>query len=162
MKKLDKLDFNIIQLLQEDGRRTYSDMACRLKVSEGTIRSRINRMLKDGVFEFVIHTNPSKVGLQVQAIIGLSTKLSEQEKVARKLGQFPEVRFIGAFSGKHDLILQAYFRSNEDLVHFVNRSLAEIDGILSADVSLELKQYKDSFSYVFLHDEEKEEENQVS
>ncbi|MBO8170615.1 MAG: Lrp/AsnC family transcriptional regulator [Bacillaceae bacterium] len=158
MKKLDKLDYHIIELLQEDGRRTYSDMAGKLGVSEGTIRSRINRMLNDKVFEFIIHTDPEKVGLQVQAIIGLSTQLGKQEKVAEQLGRYPEVRFIGAFSGKHDLILQAYFRSNEDLVHFVNRALSRIDGIVSADVSLELKQYKDSFSYVVLNEKTVEEQ----
>lgn len=157
MKKIDRLDIGIIQLLQEDGRRSYSDMAARLKVSEGTIRARINRMLKDDVFEFIIHTNPVKVGLQVQAIIGLSTKLGEQENVADQLGQFPEVRFIGAFSGQHDLIIQAYFRSNEDLVSFVNHTLSKIEGIISADVSLELKQYKDSFSYVTAIEESEEE-----
>ncbi|RBW71069.1 Lrp/AsnC family transcriptional regulator [Bacillus taeanensis] len=148
MEKLDTLDMSILTMLQENGRRSYTEVGKYLNVSEGTIRSRINRMLKDGVFEFVIHTNPNKIGLNVQTIIGLTTKLGMQEKVAKQLNQFSEVRFVGAFSGKHDLMLQAYFRSNEDLVDFVNNQLSKIDGIVSADVSLELKQYKDSFSFI--------------
>lgn len=154
MRKIDRLDLNILRMLQEDGRRPYSEIASYLNVSEGTIRSRINRMLEERVFEFIIHTNPLKVGLEVQAIIGLSTQLGKQEHVAMCLGQYPEVRFIGAFSGQHDLIIQAYFRSNEELVNFVNRALSKIDGIISADVSLELKQYKDSFSYVTSNEED--------
>ncbi|OLO25191.1 transcriptional regulator [Alkalihalophilus pseudofirmus] len=148
MSKLDHMDFAILGYLQENGKRSYTEIAKLLDVSEGTIRTRINRMLKENVFEFIIHTNPNKVGLNVQAIIGISTKLGSQEKIADQLNRYAEVRFVGAFSGRHDLIIQAYFKSNEDLVHFVNKELAKMDGIISADVNIELKQYKDSFSYV--------------
>ncbi|WP_209125780.1 Lrp/AsnC family transcriptional regulator [Alkalihalobacillus sp. BA299] len=148
MSKLDQMDFAILGYLQENGKRSYTEIAKLLDVSEGTIRTRINRMLKENVFEFVIHTNPNKVGLNVQAIIGISTKLGSQEEIADQLNRYAEVRFVGAFSGRHDLIIQAYFKSNEDLVHFVNKELAKMDGIISADVNIELKQYKDSFSYV--------------
>ncbi|KMJ55449.1 transcriptional regulator, partial [Bacillus sp. LL01] len=71
-----------------------------------------------------------------------------QESIATELNRFSEVRFVGAFSGQHDLIMQAYFKNNDDLVHFVNKELAKIEGIISADVNIELKQYKDSFSYI--------------
>lgn len=137
-----------MQILQEDGRTPYTEIAQQLGVSEGTVRSRIARLLQDGVFEFVIHTNPEKLGLHVQAIIGLTTKLGMQKDVAERLCQFSEVRFVGAFSGKHDLIIQAWFHDNEELITFVNERLSQVEGILAADVSLELKQYKDSFFFV--------------
>lgn len=148
LMKLDQLDLAILGYLQENAKRAYTDIAKLLDVSEGTIRMRINRMLQSGVFEFIIHTNPNKIGLDVQAIIGISTKLGKQENVAKQLNQCKEVRFVGAFSGRHDLIIQAYFKRNEELVHFINRELASIEGILSADVNIELKQYKDSFYYL--------------
>ncbi|KHF39605.1 Lrp/AsnC family transcriptional regulator [Halalkalibacter okhensis] len=148
MNKLDEIDFSILGYLQENGKRSYTEIAKLLSVSEGTVRTRINRMLKDGVFEFIIHMDPNKIGLNVQVIIGISTKLGLQEQIARTLNQFQEVRFVGAFSGRHDLILQAYFKNNDDLVHFVNKELANMDGVISVDVSIELKQYKDSFSYI--------------
>ncbi|MBU8909508.1 Lrp/AsnC ligand binding domain-containing protein, partial [Desertibacillus haloalkaliphilus] len=68
--------------------------------------------------------------------------------IATTLNRYQEVRFVGAFSGRHDLILQAYFKNNDDLVRFVNKELANMDGVISVDVSIELKQYKDSFSYI--------------
>lgn len=144
MENLDQTDYAILGYLQEDGKRSNTEIAKLLNVSEGTIRTRINRMLKDNVFAFIIHMNPNKVGLNVQAIISISTRLGMQEEIAKALNEHKEVRFIGAFSGKYDLIIQAYFKNNEELVIFVNKKLAEIDGILSADVNIELKQ----FSYV--------------
>lgn len=150
VRKLDLLDFQILKIIQEDARKSYTEMGHLLGVSEGTVRSRINRMIEDKIFHFIVHTDPIKVGLNVQAIIGMSTRLGYQEKVAEELGKLRAVRFIGAFSGRNDLIIQAYFRSNEDLVTFVNKDLANVEGIVSAEVSIELKQYKDSFSYVTL------------
>ncbi len=148
LRKIDHVDRQILQILQEDGRTPYTEIAHQLKVSEGTIRSRISRLLHDGVFQFVIRTDPEKLGLNVLAFIGLTTKLGKQKQVAAELTELPQVTFVGAFSGKHDLIIQACFYSNDELIIFVNEQLSRIDGILAADVSLELKQYKESFSYV--------------
>ncbi len=148
LKKIDQIDRHILQILQSDGRTPYTEIAHQLGVSEGTIRSRIARLLQDGVFEFVIQTNPEKLGVHVQAIIGLTTKLGMQKQVAEQLCKLDEVRFIGAFSGKHDLIIRAWFYDNDELITFVNERLSQIEGIVAADVSLELKQYKDSFSFV--------------
>ncbi|WP_100400078.1 Lrp/AsnC family transcriptional regulator [Bacillus sp. FJAT-44742] len=156
MQELDKVDFSILGFLQENGKRPYSNIADILGVSEGTVRSRVKKMQENGVFEFVVHTNPDKVGLHVQAIIGFSTQLGKQEDIAIKLKSFQEVRFVGAFSGMHDLIIQAYFRNNESLVHFVNHQLSQLEGIQSIDVSVELKEYKDSFSYVLPEGKDKE------
>ncbi len=136
MAKLDEIDLAILKYLQENGKRSYTEIAKLLDVSEGTIRTRINRMLKEKVFEFVIHTDPNKIGLNVQVIIGITTKLGQQEKVAYELNRYPEVRFVGAFSGRNDLILQAYFKNNDELVNFVNKELAKMDGIIAATLVL--------------------------
>ncbi|PSL45955.1 AsnC family transcriptional regulator [Salsuginibacillus halophilus] len=148
MDNLDEMDMEILNYLQDNGKRPYSEIARLLDVSEGTIRSRVNKMLKNEVFEFIIHTNPNKVGLNVQVIVGITTQLGKQDAVAAHLQQYPEVRFVGAFSGKHDLIIQAYFKSNDDLVNFVNHELSKIEGVMNADVNVELKQFKDTFSYI--------------
>lgn len=154
MKELDQLDKEIIMILQEDARHSYTSIAQRLDVSEGTVRIRVNRMLEEEVFEFVIHSNPEKVGLEVSAIISICTELGYQESVAKELNKQPEVRFVGAFSGLYDLIIQAYFASNDKLVEFINQRLGNIEGISSVSVSIELKQYKDCFSYANFQKEE--------
>jgi Lrp/AsnC family transcriptional regulator for asnA, asnC and gidA len=154
VRKLDKLDKEIIRMLQEDARYSYTSIAQKLDVSEGTIRGRVNKMLEEHIFEFVAYVDPKKVGLHVMAIISICTHMGYQEEVAQKLSQLNEVRFVGAFSGPQDLIIQACFPSNEKLVTFVNQKLSNIAGISSVSVSIELKQYKDSFAYSAFGEEE--------
>lgn len=148
MKKIDQVDRQILQILHSDGRTPYTEIAQQLGLSEGTIRARITRLLQEGVFEFVIHTNPEKLDVHVQAIISLTTKLGMQKQVAQQLGEFSEVSFIGAFSGKHDLMIRAWFYDNEELITFVNERLSQIEGIVAAEVSVELKRYKDCLPFV--------------
>lgn len=144
---LDQTDFAIMNYLKQNARESYSTIARLLNVSEGTVRSRVNKMLGNDVFEYVIHTDPKKVGLDVQAIFGINTRLGMQDEVAKRLQTFDAVRFVGAFSGAHDLMIQAYFPENNDLIAFINKDLAAMDGISDVDVNVELKQYKDSFTY---------------
>ncbi|ALA54027.1 Lrp/AsnC family transcriptional regulator [Shouchella clausii] len=148
MGKLDKLDFLILEYFQQDGKCTYSQIARKLGVSEGTVRKRATKMRKDGVFDFMIRINPVKVGYSVKAFIGIHSQLGKQHEIGQWLKTFPQVIYIASYSGYHDLILQAYFENNEALVHFVNTELTPENGIEGIDVSIQLKQYKDSISYL--------------
>lgn len=141
------MNASILRHLQQNAKASYTTIAKELDVSEGTIRSRVNKMLHEGIFEFIIHTHPSKIGFDVQAIIGLSTRLGMQSIVAEQLEAHPSIRFVGAFSGNYDLMIQGYFSTNESLIHYINNDLAEIEGIVDVDVNVELKQYKDTFIY---------------
>jgi Lrp/AsnC family transcriptional regulator for asnA, asnC and gidA len=47
---LDTLDKVIIDELQDDGRRPYSEIASKLKVSEGTVRKRVKKLMDMNVF----------------------------------------------------------------------------------------------------------------
>lgn len=41
MSQLDEKDTRIIEMLEEDGRQSFKDIAKRLKVSEATVRKRV-------------------------------------------------------------------------------------------------------------------------
>ncbi|WYP25841.1 Lrp/AsnC family transcriptional regulator [Alkalihalobacillus sp. FSL W8-0930] len=148
MEKIDAVDRAILMHLQTNGKSAFTRIASSLQVSEGTVRMRVKKMLEKKYFQFMIHMDPASVGLEVQVIIWVKTQLGQQDQVAEELSNLPEVRFTAAFSGQYDLIVQAYFRNKEELIQFVNKKLASISGIITSDLSIELKQYKDSFSYI--------------
>ncbi|GAE36963.1 Lrp/AsnC family transcriptional regulator [Halalkalibacter akibai] len=145
MSKLDQVDVEILNYLKEHGKRPYTEIAKSLRVSEGTIRSRVKRMLMDEVFEFKIQVNPTKVDLCVQALIGASVKLGKQDETAMKLLQFKEVTYVGSVLGNHQLLIKASFHSNEELGNFINQQIPAIDDITSIDVYVELKQFSENY-----------------
>ncbi len=54
----DDLNRAIIKMLRQDGRLTYKDIATKLKVSEGTIRNRVQSMKQSGALKIVALADP--------------------------------------------------------------------------------------------------------
>ena len=75
----------IIEHLQEDGRRPYTQIAADLGVSEAAVRARTNRLIERGILQVVGVTDPLKLGFQQWAMIGVrceASRLIEQGALA--------------------------------------------------------------------------------
>jgi Lrp/AsnC family transcriptional regulator for asnA, asnC and gidA len=62
-------------------------------------------------------------------IIGIQVEQSVIREVEQALIVMPEVRFLGITLGEYDLMLEAWFKSNDELLHFVTVTLTRIPGI---------------------------------
>lgn len=142
--QIDELDYQLLQLLQEDGRMSYSAMSSRLSVPESTVRSRVNRLLESGVLRIVGVVNPFRVGYETIAIIGLQVQLSRLESVAEALSLLHPVTFVAFTAGTYNIVAEVYLQTTDELAEFVNESLAGIDGIEKCDVLVELKRHKNT------------------
>ena len=67
----DDLNRAIIRMLQQDGRLPYKDIATKLKVSEGTIRNRVQSMKKSGALKIVALADPMAIRYKADAMIGI-------------------------------------------------------------------------------------------
>src|SRR5207237_372810 len=68
---LDDVSLGIIRELQIDGRRPYTTIAKTVGLSEAAVRQRVQRLLDAGVMQIVAVTDPLRVGLHRQAMIGM-------------------------------------------------------------------------------------------
>ena len=101
---LDELDFKILACLQKDGRMSLTVMAASLKVSIGTVRTRLNKLLDDGTVNIIGRVDPEKVGFNCYAHIAVYIRPATfKEKVAQKISKLPEVSFLAMTSGDYDL-----------------------------------------------------------
>ncbi len=65
------LDKRIIEHLQADGRRPFTQIAAELGVSEAAVRARTNRLIERGILQIVGVTDPLKLGFHQMAMIGI-------------------------------------------------------------------------------------------
>ena len=79
---LDELDRRVIKILQVDGRRTNTDIAKELHVSETTVRKRVAQLLSRGMINIVAVPTPKGVGLNMSAIIGISVTLPKLREIS--------------------------------------------------------------------------------
>lgn len=129
MTKIDIIDKKIIELLQEDGTLTNTAISSALNISEATVRRRRAILQQEDVFRVVAVVNPFKLNFNVMAIIGIQVEKSRLREVELALINMRQVRFLGITLGSYDMLLEAWFQSNDELLHFVTVTLAEVEGI---------------------------------
>ena len=139
---LDELDFDIVSCLQRDGRMSFTVMADQLKVSVGTIRTRMNKLIEDGTINIIGRVDPDKVGFHSYAHIAVFVRPATlKNKVAQKITRLPEVSFLAMTSGEYDLEVDVMCRDNDHLVDFVN-TISKIAGVDQTKTTIYFKVYK--------------------
>src|SRR5437763_11926553 len=70
----DDLSKEIIEQLQQDGRRSYAAIGKAVGLSEAAVRQRVQRLLDSGVMQIVGVTDPLMLGFSRQAMIAISAR----------------------------------------------------------------------------------------
>lgn len=139
---LDDLDFAILSHLQQDGRCSFTVIASKLKVSIGTVRTRFNRLIKNGTVSIVGRVDPGKVGFQSYAHIAVCVSPATlKDGVANEIGRMPEVSFLAMTSGEYDLEINVMCRNNDHLIKFVE-TISGLKGVHQTNTTIYFKVYK--------------------
>ncbi len=144
---LDDIDREIVLQLQQDGRRSYREMARSLEVSEGTVRWRVHRLLDDGALRIAAIADPFRLGYTVLASMFLRVSPDRLEHVIATLVEWPEVVYVSSCTGRVDVYIQVVCRSHEDLWELVAQRLPAIGGVTETETLMELKVHKLNYVY---------------
>ena len=139
---MDELDLGIIEYLQHDGRMPFTEIAQSLNVSEGTIRNRVARLIENRTLHIVGLIDPSRLGFDAPAMIGVTVQGENIEDVAAKIASFPEVSYLIMVSGEYDLIVEVLCRDRQHLATFLNRSLRQVEGVMRSQTFMTLRTFK--------------------
>ncbi len=123
---IDDTDRAIIEHLQRDGRMPYSQLGQRVGLSDAAARQRVNRLTGRGVIDIVAVTDPAMLGLDHQALLGV-TITGDARDVADELGAFDEAVYVVMTAGRYDLLVELVCPDGETLVDVVNRIRTSAD-----------------------------------
>lgn len=139
---MDKLDKDIINFLQENGRMRYTKIAEELGVTEGTVRNRAARLREENLIQIIGMTDPHSMGYEAPAVIGVSVQPAQLEAAAEAIATFPEVSYLILVSGEYDLIIEVFCQNREHLAAFVTDKLQPINGVQKTQTFIILHTYK--------------------
>lgn len=127
---LDETDAGILQILRENARTSFLDIAKRLKVSESTVRKRILKMETAGVIKkYAAIVEPSKIGYGSVALVGIDAIPEKFLEVGRKLTELDNVKFVATSTGDHMLMIEIWMENAGKLRNFVREKIEAIDGV---------------------------------
>jgi len=117
MADIDRIDERLLQMLTEDGRRTFSDMAVEVGLSVGAVKRRVDRLRADGVITgFTVRIDQSKLGWGVEAFtelrFGGRTRVADIIGTARGLA---EVQAVYTIAGDPDALVHLRVRDMHHL-----------------------------------------------
>lgn len=142
MEKIDKLDLQILEIISNNARIPFKDVAAECGVSRAAIHQRVQRLIDMNVIVGSgYHVNPISLGYNTCTYIGITLeKGSMYKQVCMELEKIPEVVECHFTTGPYTMLVKLYARDNSDLMELLNNRIQEIPGVISTETLISLKQ----------------------
>ncbi|MDA9825922.1 Lrp/AsnC family transcriptional regulator [Porticoccaceae bacterium] len=124
-----KNEQQLLRLLQENSRRTVSDLANELGLSRATVQQTMERLERKGVIQgYTIKINPHYQQQQVSAYIMISVIPKKTADIVRQIHKVPQLDMLCTISGQYDLIAKVTEATTQELDNSIDR-IATLDGV---------------------------------
>lgn len=141
---VDKTDLNILRLLQEDASIPFTEIGRRLKISESTVRKRVEKLKHEGVIKrFTVVIEPSKIGLNTVAIVGVDVDPPKLLEVSQKLCDISETRYVATSTGDHMIMTEIWTKDGRELTKIISEKIGSIEGVKKICPAIVLEKLKD-------------------
>jgi len=99
---MDDTDREIIKILKDDGRATYSNIGKKVGLSEGAVRKRIKALTDSGIIRrFTVKVGLTE-GAEAITLLSVSPSLPTSD-VSKILKKFPNVETVYEITGQYDI-----------------------------------------------------------
>ncbi len=143
---LDDTAKRIIELLQDDGRLSYSAIAKDVGLSEAAVRHRVQKLIDSGVMQVVAVTDPLQMGFARQAMIGIKVNGNIRE-VATELAAMHQLDYIVITTGRFDILAEIVAESDDELLDIVSAQISAIDRVVSTETFVYLRLEKQTYAW---------------
>ncbi|MCF6248111.1 MAG: Lrp/AsnC family transcriptional regulator [Desulfobacula sp.] len=155
---LDKIDKQILNTLQKNGKITNSKLSKIVGISAPATLERVKRLELAGVIShFTAVLDPEKIGFSIIAMVNISLSLSSLSSVVaikEKFIELDEVVECYQIAGANDFIMKVIAKDIKAYGEFMNKKLTQIEGIQIIKSSFVIDNVKEKRVYVLDIDEE--------
>ena len=144
---MDTLDAALLELLEEDARRTPEHIGVLLGISAAEARARIEGLESSGVIRgYTVLVDKDKLEEEnISALIEVKVQPERNrgfDAIAEQLYLFDEVKACYLMSGAYDLMLIVEGKNIRSVSRFVSERLSILDNVQSCATHFILKRYK--------------------
>ncbi len=136
MRTLDDLDRALVGRLRADGREPVSTLAAALRVSRGTVQSRLARLVAEGVIRrFTVEIGPDVEETAVRAVTTIQLTGAASRAVARALARVPAIQALHTTNGTWDLVAELRAATLTELDEALG-AIRSIHGVTNTETSI--------------------------
>lgn len=143
---VDDVGKQLIEELQQDGRRSYAALAKTVGLSEAAVRQRVQRMIDSGVMQVVAVTDPLQVGFTRQAMVGLRVE-GDLVQVAEAVATIDEVDYVVVTAGSFDILAELVCEDDDHLLRVLSERIRVLPGVRDTETFVYLKLAKQTYAW---------------
>jgi len=140
----DRIDKQILSLLEKNARISNAELAERVNLSPTPCLRRLRRLESSGLIRsYSAILNEKALGLQVSALVYVNLEKNTKrngEIFEAALRDLSEVMECYVVAGSHDYVLKVVTRDLEDYERFIKERLAEVKHVADLESVIILKQ----------------------
>lgn len=145
--QIDAVNLEIIRHLK-DGRKSYKLIAQALSITENTVRSRVNKMIEDGILEISGNVRADVLRGHSLLYLGVKLKTMDLQEKAREFSNLKGVVSAGIVTGRYDLILQVLLSEDYNLLEFITGQVAKIKDVQTVESFVVYEGYNLKVPYI--------------
>ena len=144
---IDKTNLDIIKHLR-DGRKSYQKIARDLAISENTVRTRVQKLIEEGVLDINGVVDPESIDGHRVVIVGVKLRSMDLVNKGKEFSKLKGVVSVSVVTGRFDLILIVLLKSGFGLLEFYTEEVSKIKDVRSVETFVVYKSYNLKVPYV--------------
>lgn len=143
--KVDNVDLKILEILMQDAKKPYTEVAKKAFVSGGTVHVRMNKLEEAGIVEkTTLKVNYAKLGYDITAFIGIFLQKSAlYDQVMAKLKAIPEITNIHYTTGNYSMFTKIHCKDTNHLKQVLHDKIQQVEGIERTETMISLEESLD-------------------
>ncbi|MFM7013908.1 MAG: Lrp/AsnC family transcriptional regulator [Actinomycetota bacterium] len=146
LSQLDEVSKLIVEQLQLDGRKSYSEIGKAVGLSEAAVRQRVQKLTDSGVMQIVAVTDPLQLGFHRQAMIGIRCS-GDTTALADALSKLQEVDYVVNTAGSFDVLVEVVCENDDSLIDLLNSKIRKLPGVTSTETFVYLRLHKQFYNW---------------
>jgi DNA-binding Lrp family transcriptional regulator len=140
--EITDLDQVIINLLRNDARLAYEDLAIQAGSNIHTIRYRVKRLMDKHVIKrFVAVIDPKQLGYAISAFIRLTAHPDNVDAIYHALTHFSQTIWTDRVSNNRTIVATMNFQDRTTLLNFLETDFKKLPGIQDLQIHIALRQH---------------------
>ena len=144
---IDKTNLAIIKQLR-NGRKSYQKIARDLAVSENTVRTRVQKLIEEGILDIKGVVNPESIDGHRVVIVGVKLQSMDLVNKGKEFSNLKGVVSVSVVTGRFDLIVVVLLKSGFGLLEFYTEEVSRIKEVQSVETFVVYKSYNLKVPYV--------------